>query len=194
MMLENHFCARCSVPIFPKARELKRGRGKFCSHKCVVATPRTSIESRFWEKVVKTDSCWLWVGAKSQAQYGQILGETYTGRRKRNVLAHRASYIMHFGPIPAGIFVCHACDTKLCVRPNHLFLGTRKDNAQDAAAKLLLPYGEKVHNVRLTESQVLAIRSARKMGVPERTIAAEYGISRGAIGHITHRRTWKHLP
>jgi hypothetical protein len=93
--------------------------------------PPTSIESRFWPKVKKGDGCWLWQASLDRKGYGTI-------RRKdgeSTLRAHRVSFEIAFGPIPAGMCVLHKCDTPRCVRPDHLRLGTFKDNSQDASAK-----------------------------------------------------------
>jgi hypothetical protein len=99
-------------------------------------TPRLSPQekerrrfARFWRHVEKDGGCWLWTGTKNNAGYGQA---HWSGR---HVLAHRASWEMHNGPAPAGMHICHRCDVRLCVRPDHLFLGTPDDNVQDMIAK-----------------------------------------------------------
>lgn len=88
---------------------------------------------------VTESGCWVWMGAvkgKSKLnQYGNmIIGSRIDGSR-RNVAAHRASYMAYKGEIPEGMFVCHCCDTPCCVNPNHLFLGTRQDNVDDREKK-----------------------------------------------------------
>ncbi len=75
--------------------------------------------------------CWLWTGA-TNGRYGQIHAGGRPGTHQR---AHRISWELHHGPIPAGMFVLHKCDTPACVNPDHLFLGTQQDNLSDASNK-----------------------------------------------------------
>lgn len=89
--------------------------------------------ARFWEKVDKAGECWIWVGSRHRTGYGMF------GSIPGLTRAHRFSYAVHFGPIPDGMYVCHKCDNPSCVRPDHLFLGTPKDNYEDAVAKGRVP-------------------------------------------------------
>lgn len=83
---------------------------------------------RFWEKVNKTDTCWLWTATKV-AGYGQFRPDG------ENILAHRYSYTIHKGEIPTGLFVLHSCDNRACVNPDHLSTGTHVQNMHDMLAK-----------------------------------------------------------
>lgn len=97
-----------------------------------IAIPKP-LMPRFWEKVRRSkNGCWNWVGAVMRSRGGY--GAFNRGNRKV-ISAHRFSWEVHNGSIPKGMFVCHHCDNPKCVRPNHLFLGTHKDNMSDATEK-----------------------------------------------------------
>lgn len=88
-----------------------------------------AIAERFWAKVEKTDGCWEWTAFVHPKGYGMF----GVGREARR--AHRVSYEIANGPIPDGLCVCHSCDNRRCVRPDHLFLGTNQDNVDDKMRK-----------------------------------------------------------
>ena len=90
------------------------------------------MTERFWENVSKTETCWVWIGHRKETNYGVISEGKRKGRPKS---AHRYSWEIHNGPIPEGLCVLHRCDNPPCVNPEHLFLGTLADNAQDMLAK-----------------------------------------------------------
>lgn len=150
-----------------------------------------TVEQRFWEKVRKSDGCWLWTGAKGQgnAAYGRI---RIGGRNGALVSAHRISWEIHRDVIPEGFCVLHKCDVRLCVNPNHLFLGTPKDNSFDMVTKGRSARGERQSRAKLTSEQVLLIRSRQWQSY--NALALEFGVSRAQIGHICSRKHWAHLP
>lgn len=86
-------------------------------------------EEKFWSKVAKSDGCWEWQGARRGNGYGVIY------KQGKGTQAHRLSWTITNGAIPAGMYVCHKCDNRPCVRPDHLFLGTHTDNMRDCGAK-----------------------------------------------------------
>ena len=111
------------TPAAPLTTPLLKGAGGMAIRK---RTP----EDRFWAKVQQSDGCWLWTGSHYHDGYGQ-----FRDHAGRGVRAHRYSWILHNGVIAPGLEVCHACDVWSCVRPDHLFLGTKTDNMRDAARK-----------------------------------------------------------
>lgn len=137
--------------------------------------------------------CWLWDGHLSRRTgYGQFRIDP----ADIGIPAHRAAWLMHKGPIPPGMCVCHKCDERSCVNPDHLFLGTQADNMRDASAKgrmawslpRALPTGEDHHMAKLTSSDVAHIRASHKTGV---SLAKRYGISGNGISRIRRGLTYK---
>lgn len=129
--------------------------------------------------------CWLWMGPAKE-RYGSLKVHG------KPTAAHRYSWALHRGPIPAGMKVCHRCDVPFCVNPGHLFLGTQADNHADMVAKNRRASFKGVNNgkAKLTPEQVLQIRGdARSL----KHIAADYGVSLGAISQIKLGKVWAHV-
>jgi DNA-binding XRE family transcriptional regulator len=143
--------------------------------------------SRFWDKVDKDEpgDCWEWTASVGSHGYGQIW-DGFT-----NWLAHRFSYHIHHGPIPDGLFVCHHCDNKRCVNPDHLFLGTTDENMADAVRKGRMESGEDRYNSKLTEPEVLEIVARHDAGESQSALAEDYGVSRGTINSIVAGYSWR---
>lgn len=159
---------------------------------------------RFYKWVLKTESCWLWTGSKNKSGYGLIHVKGQNGRNS-SAGAHRVSWVLHCGEIPAGMHVCHHCDNPTCVRPDHLFLGTRTDNMRDAKAKgrcVLVKsgqQGERNLHAKLTADIVLRLRAEARewSGFKQdlhRAKAAQYGVSETCIRTAIKGKTrWTHL-
>ena len=157
---------------------------------------RQTVSDRFWSKVNKTTSCWIWTGSK-QLHRKYDAGYGYFSTAAKVVYAHRYSWELHFKSIPKGICVLHKCDNTLCVNPSHLFLGTHLDNSKDKYAKKREARGETHGLAKLTEADVLRIRAAhaaRKGRCYGATMfAKEFGVDRLTINSIVMRKTWTHI-
>ena len=152
---------------------------------------------RFWNKVNKTDYCWEWTASlrtgKKGPGYGIFSTRKQDGKMKR---AHRISWEIHFGEIPAGLCVLHQCDNRKCVNPDHLFLGTKADNNKDALEKGRYARGESAGTSKLTEKEVLEIRKiylrySRKFSMYKLSI--KFGVHEDTINKILDRETWTHI-
>lgn len=153
---------------------------------------------RFFEKVRKTDSCWLWRGAKNADGYGLISLNDISSGLRRVRRAHQVSWMIHYGDYDNALNVLHKCDVPSCVRPEHLWLGTRADNMQDMWTKDRHPKvqlkGERNPFSKLTDDQVILIRNQYSLGnVSLADLAAEFGVTFQTISRIVNRRIWKHL-
>ena len=149
--------------------------------------PWAPAEQRFWENVDKTATCWNWKASYRSNGYGQFMG----------LAAHRYSWILHFGPVPGNMWVLHKCDNRQCVNPEHLFLGTAKDNFKDMRLKNRWIHGtskgEKNGLAKLNWESVNAIRRDYVKGNREfsyKALAKKYGVHKTNIMHVIKNRTW----
>ena len=94
------------------------------------------FKQRFWSKVCigAPDDCWEWITCKDKYGYGRI-AYTVSYKNKKVLTTHRVSWMLANGDIPEGMCICHTCDNPSCVNPNHLWLGTQKENVNDMVAK-----------------------------------------------------------
>lgn len=149
------------------------------------------IAIRLASHVTKTDTCWLWTGCKSAFGHGQIgAGAHEPNTPKRLLQTHRVAWELVNGPIPDGMFVLHRCDVPNCVRPDHLFLGTKADNSADMISKSRQKKGRDLPQTKLSAADVANIRESVE---PQRVLADRYGVSRSTISYARTRRNWSHI-
>ena len=131
--------------------------------------------------------CLCWKRHINQGGYGTL---KHKGKQR---MAHRAMWEHKNGPIPDGMVVCHSCDNRRCINPEHLFLGTTQDNVDDKMAKgrFISNLGERSGTSKLTEEQIAAIRIDTR---PQRVIARDFGVSQSNVSLIKAGSTWGHLP
>lgn len=143
-----------------------------------------NIVERFWRKVNQlpgADACWEWTGGFGSHGYGYFYWDDKDGT------AHRFAYTHAVGPITGNLCVLHRCDNRKCVRPSHLFLGTRAENQADMAQKLRSGVAKR------TPDEVRQIRAQYAAGAIQADLAAQYGVSQTGISWIL-RHGWKHVP
>ncbi len=145
----------------------------------------------FRRRVKRTNYCWEWRGSLYQRTgYGQFYDRTKP-RSSATGGAHRFAYESIHGALDSRFqLVCHKCDNKACVNPDHLFVGTHKDNALDAVSKDRFPIGERHYNVKLNSWQVRVIKHL-KGRLSGRNIAGLFGITNVNIYDIWNGKTWK---
>lgn len=199
-------CRRCDAPFTALQSAVDKGQGNYCSQSCARLGSRNNLPllDRLMSFVDKNGPipshrpdlgpCWIWTGyVRPTSGYGQF--NPFPG-----AAAHRASWTYVNGPIPEGMNVCHHCDERRCVRPDHLFLGTQSENMQDAKAKGRIHLdgigGRRgSNNARsiLTEDQVRDIRNRHANGTKVADLAREYGVGSTTISATVNRKNWRHV-
>lgn len=158
---------------------------------------------KFFDKVDKLEKpssystpCWMWKRKPSRGnkrQYG-----SFSVFKKVSSAAHRASWVLHFGNIPEGVEVCHKCDNPMCVNPDHLFLGTHKENMTDMVKKerqgpRFPKRGNENNFNRFSVDDILKIRALYQEGWYQKDIAKIFKTHQTTISGMICCQNWKHL-
>lgn len=167
----------------------------------------TALSDKFASKIDKNGpvnredlgACWIWKGYRYRDGYGDFV--VRIRGRYRHFMAHRAAWMLATGKrIPEGFEVCHKCDCRACVNPDHLFVGTHSDNERDKVAKgrNVTPFGrvgERSLRAKMTDAQVVELRfRALDPGVPLADLARRFGVSESTINDALRGVTYPHLP
>jgi HNH endonuclease len=152
---------------------------------------RPNAPSDLWKRVQIREiyECWPWTGNKTDRGYGTI---SIAGRPRST---HRLAYELIYGEAPGERFVCHHCDNPSCCNPVHLFLGTPGENTRDALAKgrMVFALGSRHGLAKLTEAQVVEIRSRHEAGERNAELAAAFDVSPATITRVTKSYGWVHV-
>lgn len=137
--------------------------------------------------------CWFWMGSLTQKGYGDVL--LIENGKRQHVRAHRIAWALYKGTVPPGKMVCHKCDIRCCVNPDHLFLGTASDNVRDMVAKgrssqQIRNFGTKSPHAKITAAAALAIFQSTESEI---ALAARYGICHSTVRRIRQKKKWKHI-
>lgn len=140
-------------------------------------------------KLNKVNGCWEWAGSLTTQGYGQIK----IPKTRRQMPAHRLSYLLHRGMIPPDRYALHKCDNRKCVNPDHLFIGTKLDNARDMVSKNRHCFGERQGGHKLSEADARKILELIDAGMKQIRIAEMMGIGPMQVSRIKHGTRWSHL-
>jgi len=135
--------------------------------------------------------CVVFTGFRNPKGYGSV--HARVGNRKKSLMAHRVIWEYHHGPIAKSVCVLHRCDNPGCVTLGHLWLGTKADNNQDMVAKGHQVRGERHGSAKLTDLQVIGIRSRGAQGERRCDLSRAYGVSWTQINDILSGKNWRHL-
>lgn len=210
--MDDLICVTCGKN-FPFYQSKGRPVPRFCSHECrghtgfrpgapLLISEMTEeqkferLKKSFEKHVIRQEGCWSWKGPIANGGYGVMSCRRSIGPDR----AHRASWVIHKGPIPKYMHVCHACDNPICTNPDHLWLGTHKQNNDDKIAKGRAANNPPPHKVgsengtsKLKEDSVLEIKNMIKQGYGATFIGRQFGVSKTTILRIKNKTHWTHV-
>ena len=141
-----------------------------------------------FREVDKKTGCWLWTRCVNYGGYGQIgvsgLGTSFV---------HRVAFELWNGPFDSALCVLHRCDNPRCFNPDHLFLGTKLDNARDMIAKNRVGSLRRLNAAKITAESVIRIREMAKLGVTQSFLAKKYGLCQSAVSRIITKSNWRNV-
>lgn len=181
--------------VAPNCKKNNHNRGKYCGMHAArlyrngsLDLNKISDKERFLSKIIKNNDCWIWQGHLHHG-YGRF------SIKCKSYIASRAAYILFKGKIPDKLYVCHSCDNPACVNPEHLWLGTDKDNAQDSVIKGRNYYkkGENHPKAILKNEQVIIIKNKLKNKETITKISKEMNIAFETVKSIKKGKIWKHI-
>ena len=167
-------CSKCNKNLSPKKFWKKNAKEQ----------PFTEKFNKSYVINVKT-GCWEWTKTINPGGYG------ITYKKNKPTVASRASWELYKGNIPKGMVVCHRCDNRKCVNPDHLFVGTQKENIQDALSKNRFSTGERNGSAKLNHKKVEEIRNCTRVFETKKEEAKFFGVSRKTIYSIKRNLTWR---
>jgi hypothetical protein len=148
------------------------------------------LEERIWEKVRKTENCWLWTGALMQNGYAAV---RVRWPSKKDLYVHRLVWeLSNNTALSPGLCVCHRCDVRHCCNPDHLFAASQAANLADMASKGRSTRGERNPNSKLSAADVVLLRSLESTHTVEQ-LSCQFGICRDQVKRVLRREHWKHL-
>lgn len=185
-------CIHCDKSFTVAPSRIKARKVFYCSRKCYFIHRKLTappIADRFLSRVSKTEKCWIWKGGKDDFGYGSFSLE---GRARK---AHIASYKLFKGDVPEGLCVLHKCDNPPCVRPEHLFLGTKADNMHDMIQKGREKHSKGIDRpmAKLTENDIPTIRKHRNNGLSYGQIGKLFGVDPKTVWSVCNGKTWTHI-
>lgn len=158
-----------------------------------MAKKRLPESERFASKFTPEPNtgCWLWLGGLDQDGYGKFT--TWRGSKWANIGAHRFSIGFHGAPVPPGMLVCHHCDNPACVNPDHLYIGTPKDNASDIDRRGRRPLGERAPNAKLTRATVSSARALLASGMSVSAASRALSVNVRTLSDVARGVSWSHV-